>query len=274
MPLSMIACSWYFAPGQSVVSLRAIGLVALALGAYFAFFTPRWIKASKQARMAQLSVALYVILTASAASIVILIARVFSPAWYSGANLDTLASRGGVMLIATTFLVGAMLAIPSSRTFAATRIHVGAALAFPFLAAVAMDLFMLGYFWLAPARPLTTTACSAGPAGNGEYVVAGFSLAVAAVAIAASFIPLLAGRELRPIVLRALVPAAIGAAVEVALVVVRGPQHWSSTSHLAGVDLMLACAIIGIWVFLAGLRSARSHFAPGPLRLENRWFSR
>jgi len=274
MPVALVNCSWYFAPGQQAVSLRAIGLVALAVAAYFAFFTPRWIKASRHARMAQLAVALYTILTALAAGTVILIARLFSPAWYSGAGLDRLASSGGVMLIATTFLVGAMLAIPSSRTFAATRIHVGAALAFPFLAAVAMDGFMLAYFWLSPVRPVSTAACSAGPAQSGEYVVAGFSLAVALVAIAASLVPLLKESSLRTLVLRAAVPAAIGAAIEIGLVIVRGPQHWSSTSHLAGVDLMLACALIGIWVFLAGLRSARNHFAPRPVRLENRWFSR
>jgi hypothetical protein len=246
----------------------------MAIGAYFAFFTPRWQGDRRRARMAQLSVALYTILTASAAGAVILIARFASPSWYSSSGVDTLASSGGVMLIATALLVGAILAIPSARTFKSSPVHMGAVLAFPFLAAVAMDAFMLCFYWLDPARPTNAAACNASPVGHGEVVVAGFSFAVALLAIAGSIGPMLTSPQVRAVLQRALLPATAGATVEMVLVLLRGPQHWATNSHLAGVDLMLACAVIGVWVFLSGSRVARNHFAPEPIVLHDGSFRR
>jgi hypothetical protein len=274
MSLAFISCSWYSAPGAHVAQLRAVGLVAMAIGIYFAFFTPRWLADRRRARLAQLSVALYTILTATAAGAVVLISHVASPTWFSLAGVDTLAGSGGVMLIATGLLVGAMLAIPSARSFRAGSVNMGALLAFPFLAAVGMDAFMLCYYWLDPSRPTAASACSAGPVGNGEIAIAAFSAVVALIAIVGAVGPLLSRDSLRAVVARAFVPAVAGAIVEMTLVVLRGPQHWATNSHLAGVDLMLACAVIGVWVFIAGMRTARNHFAPQPVRIDNGWFNR
>ncbi len=252
MSLALVQCSWFFAPSDHAVSLRAIGLVVLAIGAYFAFFTPRWLKDSG------------------------------APAWRSSRSRCTRSSlprqpgrsscslacippRGTHMRASTRWPVregscslplccwwGRCYRSPVPEPSDSRACNMGPALAFPFLAAAAMDAFMLGYFWLAPTRPASAAACSAGPVGTGETVVAAFSVAVALIAFAGAIGPLLAARSARSIVSTALLPAAAGAGLEVALVVVRGPQHWATSSHLAGVDLMLACAAIGVWVFIGG----------------------
>lgn len=254
MHVGVVECSWFVAPGNRDVTFRSVGLALTAVALILAFLSPALARSRLRVGPAQMAAALYAVLSVLGIAVLGTAAALFI-----GKNRgDNLSVEGIFLLLALVLLLAGFLARSGALGMGARHLTAGFLLGWLTLICFAFDAVTLTYVWLAP-RPSGATACGTmGSMNVGVLLMAGFTAIVALVAMRQPVSAFLRARRVPEIYGRIVLPAVVGAAIEVALVIMRGPEGWYTGSHLSGLDLMLANVVIGLGVFLFTLTRTRS----------------
>jgi hypothetical protein len=253
------------APDSREVSLRAVGIGFTAVALLLAFFSQVFARSRVRVAPAQMTAGLYAVLTAAGAAVIAAVVAVGFP----HAAGDRLSVDGILLVIALVLLLGGLLARYAWRGIGDGRLSYGLGLMWPVMACIGLDTGVMGDVWLTAGQH-DATGAGAGSIHTGALVLAGFTLITAAAIMAEPLVMFARMRSTSPLFRPIVIPAVVGAAIELALILLRGPNGWYTGSHAAGLDLLMANVAIGVTVYLVTLVRERTQVAAVPSASE-RW---